>query len=68
MIISDNNRPIKISEIKPPPEDWEDEIKEFWWLVWNSPDCKKMAWKLYEEKKKYNYYINRSKYLPLSRL
>ena len=61
-------KPIKINKICQPPEDWELEIKEFWYLVFDLPNPKCVARKLYQRKQMYNYYINRQKYLPLSRL
>ena len=61
-------KPIKISQIKDPPDDWEQEIKEFWWLVWHLPNSKQSAWKLYNKKQRFQYYLNRNKYLPLSKL
>lgn len=68
MNIIDYQKPIQISQIKDPPEDWEQEIKEFWWLVWHLPNSKQLAWKLYKKKQTFDYYLNRNKYFPLSRL
>ena len=68
MNIIDYQKPIKISQIKDPPQDWEKEIKEFWWLVWHLPNSKQLAWKLYKKKQTFDYYLNRNKYFPLSRL
>ena len=61
-------KPIRINNICAPPKNWDTKIKEFWYLVFDLPNPEFVAWKLYDRKIMYNYYILREKYLPLSRL
>ena len=51
----------KITEenIKPPPENWSNEIRDFWQLVWDLPNSELIAWNLYKRKKEFEYYLSK---------
>lgn len=61
-------RPIRVNQICDVPKNWDAKICEFWCFVFDLPNPEIVAWKLYERKKMYNYYLTREKHLPLSRL
>ena len=51
----------KITEenVKPPPENWSNEIRDFWWLVWDLPNSELIAWNLYKRKTEFEYYLSK---------
>ena len=51
----------KITEenVKPPPENWSNEIRDFWWLVWDLPNSELIAWILYKRKTEFEYYLSK---------